>query len=269
MRRHHPILLLPSLLALASLTTFSLITLAAVLLSTLLLQYELRQLGVTPPPVAGKDPGKIGPKPLDPTLPATRQKRNSVFTVFTYFVSNLAAFLLIGLIPPNALLALCWLNVLVVPYVLFTVYYGRRAVKQWGIVVLGLPIVLAGAPLIGPNAPFALKIITLLVFPFLAARLQCKTRRGMVFSTDKGNTLVMSNQSISEKDRKDKEKETGIRQPDPETLHTTDPQEHMKGPISSLMQKVKDKAESNNEDDRNDPELQTEEHTSKKGYKTK
>lgn len=24
--------------------------------------------------------------------------------------------------------------------------------------------------------------------------------------------------------------------PDPETLHTTDPQEHMKGPLSSLMQ---------------------------------
>lgn len=26
--------------------------------------------------------------------------------------------------------------------------------------------------------------------------------------------------------------------PDPETLHTTDPQEHMKGPLSSSMQKA-------------------------------
>ena len=34
--------------------------------------------------------------------------------------------------------------------------------------------------------------------------------------------------------------ESKSRQPDPETLHTTDPQEHMKGPISSLMQKTKD-----------------------------
>ena len=32
----------------------------------------------------------------------------------------------------------------------------------------------------------------------------------------------------------------GARQPDPETLGTTDPQEHMKGPISSFMQGIKD-----------------------------
>jgi len=35
------------------------------------------------------------------------------------------------------------------------------------------------------------------------------------------------------------------RQPDKETLGTTDPQEHMKGPISSLMQKAKDGADKN------------------------
>lgn len=29
-------------------------------------------------------------------------------------------------------------------------------------------------------------------------------------------------------------------QPEPETLHTTDPQEEMKGPISSLMQNAKE-----------------------------
>ncbi|HZG24728.1 MAG TPA: hypothetical protein VEZ17_09125 [Chitinophagaceae bacterium] len=33
--------------------------------------------------------------------------------------------------------------------------------------------------------------------------------------------------------------ETGLK-PDPETLHTTDPQEHMSGPLSSLMNKAKD-----------------------------
>jgi hypothetical protein len=32
---------------------------------------------------------------------------------------------------------------------------------------------------------------------------------------------------------------------DPETLHTTDPQEHMKGPVSSFMQKTKKLAEDN------------------------
>ncbi len=34
-------------------------------------------------------------------------------------------------------------------------------------------------------------------------------------------------------------------QPDPETLHTTDPQEHMEGPLSSLMQGTKDSFEDN------------------------
>ena len=39
----------------------------------------------------------------------------------------------------------------------------------------------------------------------------------------------------------------GARQPDPETLGTTDPQEHMKGPISSFMQGAKHVAEKNND----------------------
>ena len=34
--------------------------------------------------------------------------------------------------------------------------------------------------------------------------------------------------------------------PDPETLHTTDPQEHMKGPVSSTMKKLEETAEKNN-----------------------
>ena len=33
--------------------------------------------------------------------------------------------------------------------------------------------------------------------------------------------------------------------PDPETLHTTDPQEHMKGPFSSMMQGSKEGFEDN------------------------
>ncbi len=40
--------------------------------------------------------------------------------------------------------------------------------------------------------------------------------------------------------------------PDPETLNTTDPQEHMKGPLSSLMHIIEDKAEENNEKDAED-----------------
>ena len=45
-----------------------------------------------------------------------------------------------------------------------------------------------------------------------------------------------------------KENEDAVVQPDPETLHTTDPQEHMEGPISSLVQGVKEKVEENTKD---------------------
>jgi len=40
-----------------------------------------------------------------------------------------------------------------------------------------------------------------------------------------------------------KENKDELIKPDPETLHTTDPQEHMKGPLSSVVQEVKEEAE--------------------------
>jgi hypothetical protein len=60
----------------------------------------------------------------------------------------------------------------------------------------------------------------------------------------------------SDKEKSDKDKKQPLGQPDPETLHTTDPQEHMKGPLSSAMQKVKEGVEDNDEQDRQevDPE---------------
>lgn len=41
----------------------------------------------------------------------------------------------------------------------------------------------------------------------------------------------------------EQQKHRGWLEPDPETLHTTDPQEHMKGPVSSSVQKVKETVE--------------------------
>lgn len=40
------------------------------------------------------------------------------------------------------------------------------------------------------------------------------------------------------------------RKPDQETLNTTDPQEHMRGPVSSVMQSIKEEVEENDEEDR-------------------
>jgi hypothetical protein len=47
----------------------------------------------------------------------------------------------------------------------------------------------------------------------------------------------------TDKQKKEKDKE-GLK-PDPETLHTTDPQEEMKGPVSSFIQSIKETAEEN------------------------
>ncbi|WP_018629126.1 hypothetical protein [Niabella aurantiaca] len=40
-------------------------------------------------------------------------------------------------------------------------------------------------------------------------------------------------------EKKQKKKEETIK-PDPETLHNTDPQEHMEGPVSTPMQKLEE-----------------------------
>lgn len=53
----------------------------------------------------------------------------------------------------------------------------------------------------------------------------------------------MSTQQHDKKNDKDQEKPALA--PDPETLHTTDPQDNMKGPISSVIQNIKDDAEKN------------------------
>jgi hypothetical protein len=49
-----------------------------------------------------------------------------------------------------------------------------------------------------------------------------------------------------------KDKKSESLAPDPETLHTTDPQEKMKGPVSSVIQDIKEEAEENEEKDKKD-----------------
>ncbi|TMI90149.1 MAG: hypothetical protein E6H08_15495 [Bacteroidetes bacterium] len=43
----------------------------------------------------------------------------------------------------------------------------------------------------------------------------------------------------------DKKRSQPVSKPDPETLHTTDPQEHMRGPMSSTMQGIKEEGKKN------------------------
>lgn len=49
---------------------------------------------------------------------------------------------------------------------------------------------------------------------------------------------MSENQQQAKKEQDEQNKDAAV-QPDPETLHTTDPQKKMEGPVSSIVQKVK------------------------------
>jgi len=51
----------------------------------------------------------------------------------------------------------------------------------------------------------------------------------------------------SKDEKKDKELKKPALKPDPETIDTTDPQDNMKGPVSSVVHSVKDEVEKNDE----------------------
>ena len=53
----------------------------------------------------------------------------------------------------------------------------------------------------------------------------------------------MADQATEKDKEKEHNKDAAVK-PDPETLNTTDPQEHMEGPISSLMHKTGEEFES-------------------------
>lgn len=45
--------------------------------------------------------------------------------------------------------------------------------------------------------------------------------------------------------KEEKDKSQPVSKPDPETLNTSDPQDHMKGPVSSTLQNIKEEANKN------------------------
>jgi hypothetical protein len=57
------------------------------------------------------------------------------------------------------------------------------------------------------------------------------------------------NKNVGKNKQRENGNEDARLKPDPETLGTTDPQEHMKGPISTLVKKMEEGAKKN---DRND-----------------
>lgn len=57
----------------------------------------------------------------------------------------------------------------------------------------------------------------------------------------------------------DKKKNNDLAKPDKETQHKTDPQDNMKGPVSSIMQNIKEDAEENDEESKEEADKKKEE----------
>lgn len=68
----------------------------------------------------------------------------------------------------------------------------------------------------------------------------------------------MSEPKNKQNDSTGNEEKKGLK-PDPKTLHTTDPQEHMKGPLSSAVQNVKEEVEEGDKESKEEADQKKEE----------
>jgi hypothetical protein len=81
---------------------------------------------------------------------------------------------------------------------------------------------------------------------------------GLKFGLPVIKIYIMAQEKEIQKTEKE-EKEPPIK-PDPETLHKTDPQDNMKGPVSSLVNGVKDAVEENDKESKDEATKKRDEH---------
>jgi uncharacterized membrane protein len=62
---------------------------------------------------------------------------------FTYFIGSLITLLVSGIYNPPVLLILSWLNVSVLPYIIFSIYYQLKIAKQWCVLCVTIQLILA------------------------------------------------------------------------------------------------------------------------------
>jgi len=62
---------------------------------------------------------------------------------FTYFSGGLLTLLLTGLSNPLSLSILAWLNIAAAPYILYSLYFQWRVIKQWCVLCLCVQVILA------------------------------------------------------------------------------------------------------------------------------
>ncbi|HVI47978.1 MAG TPA: vitamin K epoxide reductase family protein [Chitinophaga sp.] len=161
---------------------FAVLGLAGAIISTLLLWYELDQYNPVLQQIcsAGK---KIN---CGAVLQSGASKISGISwsTIgFTYFAGQLLLVLFTGITSPQALFIVSWLSILASPYVLFSVYYQWRVVKQWcvlclcvqALLLLQLAVVLTGGwYFVYPEHAVVATLLTTilaLAVPFIAATL--------------------------------------------------------------------------------------------------
>ena len=192
--------------------TFSVLTLAGTITGALLLWYEVDQHNPVLQQIcsAGK---KVNCGAILQSKAAKIAGISWSAIGFSYFMGILLLLLFSGIANPAVLFAASWLNVIAVPYVIFSIYYQWRIAKQWcvlclcvqGILVLQLATTLLGGwhTLLSFSAiepGLIISTLTALVVPFIITTLLMpafqKAKEGKRF----GNELqkLKHNQEIFE-----------------------------------------------------------------------
>lgn len=83
----------------------------------------------------------------------------------------------------------------------------------------------------------------------------------ILVTDDEQKEVDLQKKKVNSIDGAEDEEEKSSLEPDPETLHTTDPQEHMKGPVSSFIQKIKEAGNANDDESKEEADKKKEENT--------
>lgn len=127
--------------ALASIV-YTLITLAGTIVGSLLLWYEIDKHN----PVLQQICSGSKKTNCNAVLSSSASK---IFGIswsvigFTYFAGSLISLLVSGIYNSSMLFILSWLNILGLPYIIFSIYYQSRIAKQWCVLCLSVQLLLA------------------------------------------------------------------------------------------------------------------------------
>lgn len=120
---------------------FSILTLAGAIVGILLILYELDQYA----PVLQKICRATNKINCGAVLNSKASKIAGISWAtigFTYFAGQVLLLLFLGTSNPVSLFVASWLNAIAAPYILFSVYYQWRVVKQWCVLCLSVQALL-------------------------------------------------------------------------------------------------------------------------------